>query len=164
MRAPTRRSRTRIRAGRGSWPSATLVSVPDGALHGLNGETLPAGGPRRHYWIEDVEIEIVPSLGLLTTSLEADGQSQKQGPMGSVSPRSLLLVGAPSLSDPAFPTLRYAAAEMRMVAGHFDPGRVVSYDGARATPAAYRDAHPGDFAMVHFTAHAETNVDSPLDS
>jgi CHAT domain-containing protein/Tfp pilus assembly protein PilF len=143
---------------------ASIVIVPDGALHGLNFETLPVGGSRRHYWIEDVEIEIVPSLGLLTTSLEAGGQSQRQGPMGSVSPQSLLLVGAPSLSDPAFPTLRYAAAEMRMVAGHFDPGRVVSYDGARATPAAYRDAHPGDFSMVHFTAHAETNVDSPLDS
>jgi CHAT domain-containing protein len=143
---------------------ASIVIVPDGALHGLNFETLPVGGSRRHYWIEDVEIEIVPSLGLLTTSLEADGQSQKRGPMGAGSPGSLLLVGAPSLSDPAFPTLRYAAAEMTMVAGHFDPARVVSYDGARATPAAYRDAHPDRFALVHFAAHAETNVDSPLDS
>ncbi len=138
--------------------------VPDGALHGLNFETLPVGGSRRHYWIEDVEIEIVPSLGLLTTLLEADSQRQRQRPIEIAPARSLLLVGAPSLSDPAFPTLRYAAAEMRMVAGHFDPGRVVSYDGARATPAAYRDAHPDRFALVHFTAHAETSVDSPLDS
>jgi len=143
---------------------ASIVIVPDGALHGLNFETLPVGGSRRHYWIEDVEIEIVPSLGLLTTLLEADSQRQRQRPIEIAPARSLLLVGAPSLSDPAFPTLRYAAAEMRMVAGHFDPGRVVSYDGARATPAAYRDAHPDRFALVHFTAHAETNVDSPLDS
>ncbi len=48
-----------------SSPGAPVVIVPDGALHGLNFETLPAAGSPRRYWIEDVEIQIAPSLALL---------------------------------------------------------------------------------------------------
>src|SRR5206468_11919558 len=30
-----------------------VLIVPDGGLHRLNFETLPVGGSRRHYWLED---------------------------------------------------------------------------------------------------------------
>jgi CHAT domain-containing protein len=143
---------------------AKVLVVPDGALHGLNFETLPVEGPRRHYWIEDVEVQTIPSLGLLTASVDRSGV----GDAGHSNPprpsRSLLLIGSPSVSDPKFPALHYASAEMTKVAAHFDPAEVLSYTGARASPAAYRAASPERFSMIHFTAHAAANVESPLDS
>ena len=53
---------------------------------------------------------------------------------------------------------------MSKIAQHFGPDQVVSYEGARALPTAYRDARPDRFTMIHFTAHAAANVESPLDS
>ena len=41
---------------------ARVIIVPDGALHEINFETLVVDGPRRHYWIDDVQVEIAPSL------------------------------------------------------------------------------------------------------
>jgi CHAT domain-containing protein len=141
---------------------AKVLVVPDGALHGLNFETLPVPEPHRHYWIEDVEIQLIPSLGLLTTSSERRDPLRADQPSRSVS--SLLLIGSPSVSDPKFPALRYAASEMTKVAAHFDSGQVVSYTGPRASPAAYRASSPERFSMIHFAAHAAANVESPLDS
>jgi len=132
---------------------ARLVIVPDGALYSLNFETLPVDGPRRHYFIEDAEISIAPSIGLLEMQL----------PASTAAPAELLLIGNPVSSDPAFPVLPNAASEMRRVASHFGD-RVTMYEGPKATPAAYRDAHPERFALVHFTAHATANLESPLDS
>jgi len=135
-----------------------LLVVPDGALHGLNFETLPIDGPRRHYWIEDVEIQTVPSLGLLTASANAGRRASTE------SSPSLLLIGSPAVADPQFPALSYASSEMSKVAAHFDASHVVSLDGAGASPAAYHNASPERFSMIHFTAHATANVESPLDS
>lgn len=138
---------TIARAGR-------VVIVPDGALYGLNFETLPVKGARSHYWIEDAEVQIAPSLAL-AGDRPAPGRSAA---------RSLLIFGNPETSDPAFPPLHYAASEMSLVAQSFSKDAVVSYDGVRASPASYRDAHPERFAFLHFSAHAEANVESPLDS
>jgi CHAT domain-containing protein len=41
---------------------------------------------------------------------------------------------------------------------------VSAYQRDRASPAAYKTAAPDKFAYVHFTAHAATNLESPLDS
>jgi CHAT domain-containing protein len=157
-------------------PGASLIIVPDGALHGLNFETLPVAAPQRHYWIEDVEIQVAPSLGLLaaenagapqrpvpTVSLASSRpQSPPQSPRRE--PSSLLLIGSPTVTDPKYPALSYASAEMATVAAHFGTGRVVSFEGPRASPAAYRNASPDRFSMIHFTAHAAANLESPLDS
>ena len=139
---------------RQSIPSlGSVVIVPDGALYGLNFETLPVDGPRRHYWIEDVEIQIAPSLAMLG-----------HRPSQAMPERSLLLFGNPKPREPEFPALRYASIEMNSIARHFGQDRVTVYEGDRASPAAYRDAHPERFALLHFTAHAAANLQSPLDS
>jgi CHAT domain-containing protein len=131
---------------------ARVVIIPDGALHGVNFETLPVDGPRRHYWIEDAEIQIAPSLASLT---------MKPSPSRA---RSLLLIGNPSPRAPEYPALGYAAAEMTSVAGHFRSTDVTAFDGAGASPASYSAARLEDFAFIHFTAHATANAESPLDS
>jgi CHAT domain-containing protein len=53
---------------------------------------------------------------------------------------------------------------MTGVARHFKSDSVSAYQGPRASPAAFRDAHPDRFGYLHFTAHAAANRESPLDS
>jgi CHAT domain-containing protein len=136
----------------------SVIIVEDDLLHGLNFETLPVAGPKRHYWIEDVTLQIAPSLGLLTAG------SNRARRAASPSTPSLLLIGSPTVSDPTFPALSYASSEMSKIAQHFGLDHVVSYEGARASPTAYRNARPDRFTMIHFTAHASANVHSPLES
>jgi CHAT domain-containing protein/Tfp pilus assembly protein PilF len=137
-----------VRAG------GSIVIVPDGPLHGLNFETLPVTGAdgRRRYWIEDVEIEVAPSLTLF-------GRRER-----TAATRSLLVVGNPTPRAPEFPALRYAAAEMTDIARHFGDGATTTFSGERASPRGFRDAQPERFGFVHFTAHATANRESPLDS
>jgi CHAT domain-containing protein len=134
-------------------PRGTRVMVvADGALHGLNFETLPVPGDRRRYWIEDVEIQIAPGLSLLAAD---------RG--GTSGPRSLLLIGDAVSATDEFPPLKYASAEIANVSKYF-PSSAAVYTGPRASPGAYKDAAPGKFSFVHFTAHAAANLMSPLDS
>jgi len=134
-------------------PGAAVVIVPDGALYGLNFETLPVEGPRRHYWIEDAEVQVAPSLSMLVTVPRAR----------TAEPR-LLLIGNPSPRAPEFPALRFAPAEMSAIVRHFPKEEVTVYGDVRATPASYRDSPLDRFSMVHFTAHATANMESPLES
>ena len=130
----------------------SIVIVPDGALHGLNFETLPASGTPRRFLIEDVEVQIAPSLALL-------GQRR-----GALPARSLLVVGNPTPRNPDFPALRYASAEMSNIVRHFGGESSRTYEGEQASPREFRSAHPEQFSFVHFTAHATANRESPLDS
>jgi CHAT domain-containing protein/Tfp pilus assembly protein PilF len=132
--------------------SARVIIVPDGALNTLNFETLPVPGERRHYWIEDVEIAVAPSLGTLSARASA-GKAE----------RSVLLIGDAVSADPKYPSLRYASAEMTAVSKAF-ANRAAVYRADRATPSTYLTSSPGQFGIVHFTAHAEANAESPLDS
>jgi CHAT domain-containing protein/tetratricopeptide (TPR) repeat protein len=133
-------------------PGARVVVVPDGALHGINLETLPVEGSRRHYLIEDLELQVAPSLASLATP-----------PVSARRATTALVVGDPLPRPPDYPTLKFASAEMSSIAKRFgDAATVIRRDAA--TPAAYRDAHPERFGFVHFAAHATANVESPLDS
>jgi CHAT domain-containing protein len=135
-------------------PSGSRVVIAaDGALHGINFETLPVPGARRHYWIDDVELETAPALSMLSVA-----------PPPSDEAPSLLLLGDPEARAPEFPALRYAAAEIASVSKHFPSGVSATYVGGRASPAAYKSASPDRFTFVHFTAHAAANLSSPLDS
>lgn len=134
--------------------NASVVIVPDGALYSLNFETLPVDGTRRHYWIEDAQVQIAPSLAMLSAT---------QSTTKIATPR-LLLIGNPTPRAPEFPALSYAPAEMTGIVRHFAQDNVTALDNAKATPAAYQDAVLDRFSMIHFTAHATANVENPLDS
>ena len=133
-------------------PGTAVVIVPDGALHGLNFETLPASGVPRRYLIQDVEIQIAPSLALLERRREA------------LPARSLLVVGNPTPRAPDYPALRYASAEMSSIVRHFGEDASRTYQGEQASSREFRSARPEQFSFVHFTAHATANRESPLDS
>ena len=129
-----------------------VVIAPDTALNTLNFETLPVAGDQRHYWIEDVEIAVAPSLGNLSGAVAPTARE-----------RSALLIGDAVPADAKYPALRYAGAEMKAIASAFNE-RASVFSADQATPARYLESQPGRFDIVHFTAHADPNVESPLDS
>jgi CHAT domain-containing protein/Tfp pilus assembly protein PilF len=133
--------------------SANLIIAPDGALTALNFETLVVPHPKRHYFIEDATISVVPSLNLLVHQRQSFVRSDR-----------MLLIGDPAFSDPLYPRLPYAAREMALVEKRFSPSNLTAFSGASAAPSAYRESAKTPYRYVHFTAHASTNTESPLDS
>jgi len=130
-----------------------VVVVPDGPLHRLNLETLAAPGPQPHYWIEDVELAVAPSVAMAlapTASQPAAG--------------SLLLIGAPDYAGVGYQPLPGAAAEVDELRKRFSDGSPAVITGKNASPAAYRAADPGRYSLIHFAAHAEANSEKPLES
>lgn len=133
---------------------AHVVLIPDGALHRLNFESLVrVKDGRKGFWIEDVTLQVAPSLSLL----------REQLPLKAASTRSMLLIGN-ALAAPDFGTLAHAASEMKTVRNIFGESAVTSLDGGAATVSSYVAASPGSRTHIHFTAHAQANFVSPLDS
>jgi len=134
--------------------NSRVILVPGEGLYGLNFETLIVPGPRPHFWIEDVTISEAGSLALLSTAAKNVGSRKK----------NLLLVGNPEPSDPDFPSLAQAPAEMRKVAGHFPASQCTLLQGKRATPSAYFDTQPERFSYMHFVTHGTASHMRPLES
>jgi CHAT domain-containing protein/tetratricopeptide (TPR) repeat protein len=132
---------------------ARVIAVPDRALHSLNIETLPAPDHPSQYLIERVTVAVAPSLGLLTATRQP-----------AKAQRSILMIGNPETAVEEYPRLPFAAKEMELVGRNFAPERRAVRDGARAYPAAYREAKPERFSWIHFAAHATANRENPLDS
>jgi len=130
-----------------------LIVVPDGPLHRLNLETLTAPTPQPHYWIEDMEIEVAPSIAIAMSKAPE-----------RVSDGSLLVIGAPEYAGTGYAPLPGAAAEVRDLSGRFAQAHPAVFTGAQASPRAYRDAGPAKYSVIHFAAHAEANLEKPLES
>ncbi|MEO8130211.1 MAG: CHAT domain-containing protein [Bryobacteraceae bacterium] len=131
-----------------------IVLVPDGPLHLLNFETLPVYGAKAHYWIEDATVTIAPSLGLLAAA----------APEKPVLPASLLIIGDPLYAGTPYPPLQFASTEINKLRGRFPAAKKTFLSKADATPDSYRGADPQQFSLIHFSAHADVNAGSPLDS
>jgi CHAT domain-containing protein len=131
-----------------------LIVIPDGALHRLNLETLVAPSPQAHYWIEDVEIGVAPSITIAAS---------KPGPPAARD-RSLLLIGAADYTGSGYQPLKNAGKEVEEIEARFPvPSRTV-LTGVKAAPAAYKDSNPIAFSHIHFAAHAEADFQNPLGS
>ena len=141
---------------------ATVVIVPDGPLHRINFETLPVAGPPARYWIEDVVVQIAPSLAMLQ---RGDAFARPgSGPSGGDAAPAVLLIGNPTPRAPEFPALSYAAAEMAGIGQHFPSQTVLRVEGPAASPDAFARLQPERFPIIHFTSHAVANIENPLDS
>lgn len=127
-----------------------VIVAPDGRLHALNFETLVVPGTPPHYWIEDVTVMTASSLHLLA-----------RVPKKVPTEPSLLLVGNPPQSDPVFPPLPQAGAEVERVGRQF--AKKIVLEKQHATPAEYQAAGPAAFDYLHFVAHGIA-APKPLDS
>jgi CHAT domain-containing protein len=131
-----------------------LIVIPDGPLHRLNLETMINPAPAPHYWIEDVEIAIAPSIAI----------AAYKPPAVTRRVPSLLLIGAPDYSGTNYSPLPKAAEEIHRIESHFAGATQKVYTGAQASPAAYAQAGPADFRLIHFAAHADANAERPMES
>jgi CHAT domain-containing protein/Tfp pilus assembly protein PilF len=133
--------------------SRRVIVVPDDALYSLNLETLPVRKPLNHYWVEDATVSVVSALWLL-----------RPHPAVPVRKASLLLIGDPVPLGPEFPRLAYASQELAEIEKHFPESNRVVLQAAAASPDAYARAVPANFSIIHFTAHAASNAENPLQS
>ena len=124
-----------------------LIS-PDGGLHALNFETLVVPGPD-HYWLEDVEISVVPGL-----NGASGGGARPKG-------KTMLLAGDAVAAEAGFAPVRHAGADLDRIGSQFGASPL---KGAAATPGAVRAGLAKDPAYVHFAAHAAANRLRPLES
>jgi CHAT domain-containing protein len=131
-----------------------LIVIPDGPLQRVNLETMINPAPAPHYWIEDVEIAIAPSIAIAAYKPAAVPRHVP----------SLLLIGAADYSGTNYSQLPKAAGEIGDIRSHFVGATQTVYTGADASPAAYAKAGPAGFSLIHFAAHAEANAEMPLES
>ncbi len=133
-------------------PGARVILVPDQDLHALSFETLPVYGPSKtHFWIEDVELSVTPSLTATLSRPAARGSR-------------LLLIGDPLSTDSRYPRLAHAAREVERVASGFPASLRAIKTGEMATPAGFLTGKPEAATYLHFTSHAIANRQTPLDS
>lgn len=132
-----------------------ITIVPDGPLHALNFEALPRPGSSPPTYLgEDLTFAVTPWLG----SLAAAGAVRALPEEGAV-----LVMGNP-LPGGTFARLAHAEDEMSAVQESLSGRTQVTLRGERASAAAYLEAAPGRFSLIHFAAHAAANRDSPLES
>jgi CHAT domain-containing protein len=130
-------------------PQSQVTIIPDEELCGLNFETLVVSSPRPHYWIEDVSVTNASSAVLL-------GGRQRNIAEPS---KALLLIGNPN-SPASYPPLSHAGDEMHLIQAHFSPAQETLISGADATPGAYLEAKPENYA--HGTASRASALDSAV--
>jgi CHAT domain-containing protein len=127
-----------------------VFMVLDGQLGLLNPESLP--GAQSRWWIDEAIVSAVPSLALL------------ERPPDTLQPTSLLLAMGDADPSPGFPKLAQASAELGAITRLFPSALTREFAGSAATPSAYGHANPGQFQMIHFTAHGKAEAGNPLDS
>jgi CHAT domain-containing protein len=129
--------------------------IGDDALSGLNFETLQTPGEDSHYWIEDVTITNAKSLQLL---------SMRGIDRPRFADKRILLMGDPVYRKDEYSELPNASTEIANIASHFSADRRTVLKEAQASPEAYKRIQAGQFAYIHFVAHATANITIPLDS
>jgi CHAT domain-containing protein len=137
-----------------------VVIIPSKILCLVNFEALivpEVRDSKRHYWLDDVEVETASSLAFLAHSKTGSVKAAK-------SKKELLLLGAPLEADKAFPTLKYAPEEMNRVRSHFPVGQETVVSGKYAIPQAYRASNPSEYRFIHIDAHSAASELNPMDS
>jgi CHAT domain-containing protein/outer membrane protein assembly factor BamD (BamD/ComL family) len=146
-----------IAPAQGLLPADSQVYVvPDGALAGLNFETLQrptADGV--HYWIEDVTVTTTSSIRML---------SRWKSDAGQDSVRAMLLMGDPLAASEQYPALSHGADEIARVRQHFSSPEQRVLTQGEAIPASYASQDLEQFAYLHFVAHGTASRLSPLES
>jgi CHAT domain-containing protein len=131
-------------------PHGRVIVIPDGPLADLNFETLIPPGPKPQYWIESATVTVAPSLTLLLDQGKRDIQAS-----------SVLAIGGAVQADPSLP--RLGDQEVQLIKTIYG-SRCRFLTGRDATPSGFLHARPDQATVIHISAHAIPNPQSPLDS
>ncbi len=129
---------------------SNVFIVPDGPLAALNFETLIPPARPASFWLSSVSVTVAPSLAVLQASQVA-AHSQRQ----------FLLVGA---TIPAGGLKPLPDREIQDIQKLFPTVPTLALEGVDATPQRFLASKPGEFSLLHISAHAFANRESPLDS
>jgi CHAT domain-containing protein len=138
-------------------PDRPVILFADEAMSQTSFETLVVPGPAPHYWIDDAVVSSAPSIRLI-------GAQQAVNRTASAGSGKLLLLGNSISVDPGFPNLPMAGLEMKRVGEHFSNSSRAVFEGAQATPAAYLESRPEQYAYIHFVSHGTASRTDPLES
>ena len=130
-------------------PGANVIIVPDGPLAALNFETLIAPARPAKFWLNSVSVSVAPSLAVFADSKDIKERRRTFLLVGDTIPKNL-----PPLSD----------REIPMIQEIFPAVPKATLQGREATPQRFLDSKPGQFSVLHISAHAFANKESPLDS
>ncbi len=130
-----------------------VVIVADGGLHRLAFETLASPDRPGHYWAEDQELCLTPSLSLYLSH-----------PQTAVPIDRLLLVGHPDFQTKSLPPLPGAIAELATIQSHFLGHRHKLLTGQQATRKHFFRELIQQYDVIHFATHAVVNDYAPLSS
>ena len=148
---------TLVAPAAGHLPAGTrIIVLPDGALHGLNFETLlvkSASSDAVHYWLDDVTLSIAPSLSILLDRKRSVPNSGRA-----------LIIGNASYAGDKYQPLPESGKEVADLTQLFGKANSTVKTQGEAIPDAYQKAHPESFSFIHFSAHVEANERTPLDS
>jgi CHAT domain-containing protein len=100
--------------------------------------------------VESAIISVAPSLTLLLA----------ENP-GAFHPKSVLAAGSAVQAEPNLPQL---GDEELQILNRTYGSRCTLLKGAGATPANFLQAHPEQYSLIHLSAHAIPNPESPLNS
>jgi CHAT domain-containing protein len=128
---------------------ANVIIVPDGPLAALNFETLiPPASPAK-FWLNSVSASVAPSLAVIE-----DGGVSKERPQRFLLVGGTIAKNLPPLSDREIPAIEAL----------FPSVAKVTLSGKEASPRIFLQSRPGEFSLLHISAHAFANKESPLDS
>jgi CHAT domain-containing protein/Tfp pilus assembly protein PilF len=136
-----------------------FIIVPDDELYSLNFETLPDGQNSNRFWIDRATVRIAPSLNYLAANAAPVHPKPRAG-------SRLLMIGDPVSPLAQYPHLEFASQEISSVRTAMAAADPIVVQGAAATPDSYAASRPGEFAYIHFSAHAAAaaKLQSALDS
>jgi len=135
-------------------PNSRVILLPDGSLYSLNFETLIVPNPEPHFWIEDATLTTASSLSLLAPGARRTPAKKK----------NLLLIGDALKASDDFDPLPDAEHEMQIVQGYFPKADRTVLNRAQATPSAYLNSNPEQYAYLHFVTHGTASRSWPLES
>jgi CHAT domain-containing protein len=131
-------------------PHGHVIVIPDGPLSNLNFETLIPPGRAPRYWLESAVVTIAPSLTLLLAKEQR-----------AIYPTSVLAVGDAVQADP---NLQPLGDQESQVIKRMYGARCKLLGQSDATPTGFLRVHPERYSLIHISAHAIPNPQSPLDS
>lgn len=129
-----------------------VVIVPDGILHALNFETLLAPGEKPHYWLQDVSLTVAPCLRVFLDRPERRETAARA-----------LVIGDPVYLGTDYSLLPESKKEVAQVSRRFPAGLAVLTE-QKAAPDNYQKTRPELFSLIHFSAHVDSDAQSPLES
>lgn len=131
-----------------------LIVVPDGPLHYLPFEALPASAGAGRFLVEEFEISYAASAAFLLDLRRRPGPAGLKMDFLGLAASEAFRIWTPAEGGPLrFPSLPYAATEVRSVGRMFPRSGRTILAGREASERRLKALPLGDYRIIHIAAH-----------